>query len=80
MSLKSIVLSNPTEKHYFMLLNIESILVQTAELYKEKGYQEELAEVLEAKKKTRILRICTKAALKLKEAKEKAESAATQSA
>ncbi|MED1603022.1 hypothetical protein [Alkalihalophilus marmarensis] len=78
MSLKSIVLSNPTEKHYCMLLNIESILVQTAELYKEKGYQEELAEVLEAKKKTRILRICTKAALKLK--KEKAESEATQSA
>lgn len=78
MSLKSLVLSNPTEKHYRMLLNIESILVQTAELYKEKGYKEDRIEVLEAIKKTRILRICTKAALKLK--KEKAESAATQSA
>ncbi|MED4082044.1 hypothetical protein P4637_17505 [Halalkalibacterium halodurans] len=67
----------PTKSAYLKLLDYEAFTLQIAELHKQNGFIEEARAVLRVKQEITIMRVCMKAALKLKE---KADRAATQSA
>ncbi|MED4123073.1 hypothetical protein P4641_03675 [Halalkalibacterium halodurans] len=67
----------PTKAAYLQLLDYEAFTLQIAELHKQNGFIEEARAVLRVKQEITIMRVCMKAALKLKE---KADRAATQSA
>jgi 2-oxo-4-hydroxy-4-carboxy--5-ureidoimidazoline (OHCU) decarboxylase len=71
------VYDNPTKKAYLQLLDYEAFTVQMAEIHKQNGFIEEASAVLRVKQEITIMRVCMKAALRLKE---KADRAATPSA
>ncbi|MED4172345.1 hypothetical protein P4631_07770 [Halalkalibacterium halodurans] len=77
MALVTGIYDNPSKNAYLQLLDYEAFTLQIAELHKQNGFIEEARAVLRVKQEITIMRVCMKAALKLKE---KADRAATQSA